>query len=49
MNERKQAKTKEDIIAKPSDFVITHGSSSAFSQFYKLDPYVIGEGAFGKV
>ncbi len=49
MNERKEVKTKDDIVVKPSDFVITHKSAKAFSQHYKLDPNILGEGAFGRV
>jgi hypothetical protein len=49
MNEKKEVKTKDDVVAKPSDFVITHKSAKAFAQHYKLDPNILGEGAFGRV
>lgn len=40
---------KSDVVAKTSDFVMSYNNVAQFSQHYKLDPNVLGEGAFGRV
>ena len=49
MENKKAIKTKDDVVIKASDFVITHKDSKAFANHYKLDPNILGEGAFGRV
>jgi len=49
MEKTKEIKRKEDIITKASDFVIEYKDVQMFSQNYKLDAHVLGEGAFGRV
>ena len=44
MEKTKEIKRKEDIITKASDFVIEYKDVQMFSQNYKLDAHVIGEG-----
>ena len=36
MEQHVEIKTKNDVFAKASDFVIEHQSTDAFIQFYKL-------------
>ena len=36
--------SKEDVVAKASDFVIEYKDVQMFSQNYKLDAHVLGEG-----
>ena len=49
MQENKEIKTKDDVVAKASDFVMQYKEVASFSEFYVLDPNVLGEGAFGRV
>ena len=49
MDSKKEIKSVKDVSAAPSDFVIKHTDVSSFNKIYKLDPNVLGEGAFGKV
>ena len=44
MDKKKQIHTKDDIVAKASDFVIEYKDVQLFSQHYKLDSHVLGEG-----
>ena len=44
MEKTKEIKSKEDIITKASDFVIEYKDVQMFSQNYKLDAHVLGEG-----
>ena len=44
MDKKKQIVTKDDIVAKASDFVIEYKDVALFSQHYKLDAHVLGEG-----
>lgn len=49
MEQKKEIKTVNDVVAKASDFVITHENTEDFQKFYLLDNQVLGEGAFGRV
>lgn len=49
MEQKKEIKTVNDVVAKASDFVITHENTEDFPKFYLLDNQVLGEGAFGRV
>ena len=49
MDKKKAIQTKEDIVAKASDFVIEYKDVALFSQNYKLDAHVLGEGNFSSI
>jgi calcium-dependent protein kinase len=49
MADNKVIKTKDDVVAKTSDFVIEYKEVASFSKNYKIDPNILGEGAFGRV
>ena len=44
MEAHQEIKNKDDVVAKASDFVIEYKDVSLFSQYYKLDPQILGEG-----
>ena len=44
MDKKREIITKDDIVAKASDFVIEYKDVAMFSQNYKLDAHVLGEG-----
>jgi hypothetical protein len=44
-----EIKSKNDVVAKASDFVIEHQTIDNFGQFYTLTDRILGEGAFGRV
>ena len=44
MEKQKEIKTKDDIVTKASAFVIEYKDVQMFSQNYKLDAHVLGEG-----
>ncbi len=48
-NPMRVVKSKQDIIVKPSSFVIEHSLTEKFSDHYILDPVLLGEGAYGRV
>jgi len=49
MDNKREIRSMKDVSAAPSDFVIKHTDCASFNKIYKLDPNVLGEGAFGKV
>jgi hypothetical protein len=48
LEKKHQVVTKEDIIARPSSFVINYQDIAIFSQTYQLEK-ILGLGAFGRV
>ena len=46
MDRARPIHNKEDIVAKAKDFVIEYKDVQMFSQNYKLDSHVLGEGNF---
>ena len=44
MDKKKHIQKMDDIVAKASDFVIEYKDVQMFSQNYKLDAHVLGEG-----
>lgn len=49
MEHHVEIKTKNDVFAKASDFVIEHQNTDEFVKFYKLTDQILGEGAYGRV
>lgn len=49
MKSNREIKSKDDVIAKASDFVIENTKDTKFSQYYTLEAEILGEGAFGRV
>ena len=44
MDKKKPINSTADVVAKASDFVIEYKDVQMFSQNYKLDSHVLGEG-----
>lgn len=49
IEQKKDLMTVNDIVAKASDFVVSHENTQDFAKLYVLDNQIIGEGAFGRV
>jgi len=49
MENHVEIKSKNDVVAKASDFVIEHQNIDTFVQFYRLTDQILGEGAYGRV
>jgi len=49
MQEKKDIKSVNDVVANPSDFVVEHQDIAKFSEKYDMQKNILGKGAFGKV
>ena len=49
MQEKKDIKSVNDVVANHADFVVEHQDIAKFSEKYDMQKNILGKGAFGKV